>query len=226
MNLTSIARSLSGYKVLEEVDSKFNGHIRVVRQFGETQIVVDGLTQSGDPIRHVWQKTVSRLRPSILTGKSGHPDILILGLGSGTLATMLSRKLPQADITGIEIDPEMIRLGRSYLGLNKARRTKIIIGDAAKIHFNDLNHQSGFDLIFVDLYQGKEVPAQLDTVRFFRAVLKSLAPDSQLFINRLFYDDDTRTAAQKTISTLENLGHLEITLSRVFTNLIIHIHKS
>lgn len=131
-------------KVLEERDSKYNGHLKVVKTFGMgTYIQVNGLTQSGGIVEQIWRATLKKL------GNEQMENCLILGLGGGTLAKLLRKKYPDAKITGIEIDPIMIELGKKYLNLDKYN-VDIKIADASK--YNLL--PDTWDLVIVDTYLG------------------------------------------------------------------------
>lgn len=215
----TFARRLSGYAIIEEVNSSFNGPIQVIKEFGQIRIVTADITQSGEPIQSVWRKAVASLRHS-------SSRILILGLGAGTLATMLAKKYPRARLTGVEIDPDMVRLGKKYLNLGNLKNLKIIIRDAAIFCHTASGRREKYDLIFVDLYQGKIVPSKLDSSSFFKSVLSLLQPSGRLFVNRLFYDPTSRSIAQKTLVTLEKLNPGHITLIRSFTNLILCVSHS
>lgn len=69
-----------GTKILEEAESKVNGKIKVVKSFGlGTYIQVEGLTQSGGVVEHVWNFALKRAELFLPYPKS----ILILGLGGG-----------------------------------------------------------------------------------------------------------------------------------------------
>lgn len=163
-----------GYAVLEEVFSPFNGKIQVLEDiFGKKRLVVGGLTQSGEPVEKIWKKVINHL-PSTIN------HCLILGLGAGSAARVVFRLFPGAKIIGIEIDPEIIRLGKKYFGLAEIPNLEIKISDATKI----INH---YDLILVDLYLGDRVPQDAETEEFIKKVKKSLAPSGMAIFNRLYY---------------------------------------
>ena len=116
-----------GTKILEERKSKFNGDIKVVKSLGfGTYIQAGGLTQSGGIVETIWKSTLRRINHL-----SNQPinSCLILGLGGGTVAKLIRKKYPEAEIIGVDIDSEMIELGKKYLKLNDYK-VKIIIGDA------------------------------------------------------------------------------------------------
>ncbi len=136
-----------GTTILEERESKYNGHIRVLRTWGMgTYIQSDGLTQSGGIVESIWRQTLENINFKKLNAKS----ILILGLGGGTVAKLLRKKYPKANIIGVEIDPIMIELGRKYLDLDKYD-LDIKICDAVKFL---KNNRKKYDLLIVDTYLG------------------------------------------------------------------------
>jgi precorrin-6B methylase 2 len=116
---------------LEVVKSRFNGNIKVVKFQNKISVWVGGYEQSGALVEKVFS----------CIGLQEYRDVLILGLGCGSIV----KYLPNSKITGVEIDPEMIKIGKKYFNY---QNTKIIIGDATKLNF-----KNKFDLIIVDLYK-------------------------------------------------------------------------
>jgi len=183
-----------GYAVLEEVHSPINGKIQVWEDwFGKRRLVVSGISQSGEMVEKLWEKTISNFQ---FLPRSGIPlcgtisNCLILGLGAGTAAKLVNKQWPEAKIIGIEIDPEMIRLGKKYFGLNKIKDLKIITADAVDWvgYYHDLNYQNKrFDLILVDLYLGDQVPKNAETDEFIKKIQKCLSSTGMAIFNRLYY---------------------------------------
>ena len=170
-----------GTKILEERKSKYNGNLKVCRSLGMgTYIQAEGLTQSGGIVESIWKSTLRHVRT-----KSNPKNSLVLGLGGGTVAKLLRKKYPDAKITGVDIDPVMIELGKKYLHLSDQKAT-IIIGDVS--NFSKLPKQK-FDLIIVDLYQGDKFPEMFETDTFLNIVRTSLADNGTIIFNRLYYGD-------------------------------------
>lgn len=162
-----------GTKVLEERESKYNGHLKVVRTFGMgNYIQAGGLTQSGGIVESIWKSTLKQIN------KVDLHKILILGLGGGTLAKLLRKKYPNAKITGVEIDPLMIELGKKYLDLDKYA-IDIKVEDTNKFKFDK------YDLVIVDMYSGDNFPKEFESEEF----LKKLTKFPIVIINRLYYGD-------------------------------------
>ncbi len=157
-----------GTKTLEEKESVFNGHLRVVKTLGMgIYIQSNGLTQSGGVVEHIWRPTLNKL------GNEEIKKILILGLGGGTVAKLLRKKYPDAKIVGIEIDPIMIELGKKYLNLDKYD-VDIKVKDANKLKIDI------YDLIIVDMYSGYEF---VDLVKF------DFSKSKTVIFNRLYFGD-------------------------------------
>lgn len=136
---------------------------------------VDGAEQSGPWVQKVWDKALGRIKFPVAS-------CLILGLGGGVAAGLVAKKFPSVKITGIEIDSEMVDLGRKSLGLDKIPDLKIIIGDAFKI----LPKIKGkFDLILVDLYVGKEFPKTAEKKKFLRRLAQIISGSGVVIFNRL-----------------------------------------
>src|SRR3989304_6497883 len=115
-NMRKLQDFLTGTQILEEVESPINGKISVIRSlaFG-TYISVGGLTQSGGVLKDIWRKSLRQVQR---TKRKVH-RCLILGLGGGTAAKLVKEFWPDAKVTGVDIDPLMVEMGRKYLGLNE-----------------------------------------------------------------------------------------------------------
>lgn len=162
-----------GTKVLEERESKFNGHLCVVKTIGlGTYIQANGLTQSGGVVENIWKQTLKRIKNSKFKIK----NCLILGYGGGTVAKLIKKYWPDTKIIGVDIDPAIVELGKKYLSSNP--KVQIKIGDAIKDY-------GKFDLVIVDLYRGDEFPEKFENERF----LKKLTKNGLVVFNRTYYGD-------------------------------------
>ncbi len=188
----SILDFLTGTSVLEKAESPINGQIEVVRDLTwGTYIKVGGLTQSGGILKQVWKETLSYISKFDLEIKS----VLILGLGGGSVATLIRDYWPKAKITGVDIDPLMVGLGKKYLGLGKID---------IDIKISDAYDFSGgkYDLVLVDLYNGDKFPEKFGDEKFLKMVKKNLSKGGAAIFNRL-YGPEHRTAAMRFGKKLE-----------------------
>jgi spermidine synthase len=183
-------------KLLEEADSPVNGKITVLKSFGfGVYIQVGGLTQSGGIVYDVWKQSLGKARKL----KNDVSDALILGLGGGTNAQVIREFWPKARVTGVDIDPVMVEMGKKYLGL---REVKTIIKDAFDLTAGEIKTANKYDLILVDTYLGDAFPEKFESDEFLKRVGKLLAPEGIVIFNRLYYDEK-RPLAMKFGTKLE-----------------------
>lgn len=180
-----------GYAVLGEAQSPINGKIQVREDlFGKRNLVVGGISQSGNMVEKIWREILKL----ITNHQSPITNCLILGLGAGTAAKLINKKWPEAKIIGIEIDPEIIRLGKKYFGLDEIENLKLKLDDAILI----INHKQSLslrdqssiincDLILVDLYLGDQVPEGAETDEFLKNIRQCLKSSGLAIFNRLYF---------------------------------------
>jgi spermidine synthase len=192
-------------KILEEVSSKYSGKMQVIKGYGTKYVVTGQWTQSGGVIRDVWLpvlKSVGRKEKSWL----------ILGLATGTVARLISQKYKPTKIVGVEIDPEMIRIGKQYFDLEKISNLEIIIQSAEQLDTKD-----HFDFILVDMYSGDKLPDFVYTKKYLEKLKKI---GVTVVFNHLFHEAWMKENAQKLVDQAKLIWP-SVRLIRVLTNLMI-----
>ncbi|MBQ9065114.1 MAG: fused MFS/spermidine synthase [Blautia sp.] len=111
-------------------------------------------------------------------GKTGNADVLILGMGSGTFATMCRSFFPESGITGVEIDRKITSLAHRYFALPDDTLVYEYDGRA----FLSVNDKK-YDVIMVDAYQDITIPFQMSSREFFRLVSEHLKDDGIMVVN-------------------------------------------
>ena len=108
-------------------------------------------------------------------------NILLIGLGAGSLVKYLYRHLPGAQLHVVEIDPRMPLFATRHFGLPEdAARLRIDIGDGSA--FVRAAPQR-FDLILVDGFDHRARAGALDTPAFYRNCLARLMPGGVMATN-------------------------------------------
>jgi spermidine synthase len=107
--------------------------------------------------------------------------VLVLGLGAGTLARDLEFAFPGAHVVGVEIDPEVIALGRRWFALPAA--TDVWAGDGRQYLNRPVDQR--FDLILIDAFAGAYLPFQLATRESFQRADAWLTPGGAVAVNVL-----------------------------------------
>lgn len=105
--------------------------------------------------------------------------IAILGNAAGTTARAYGRLLPATWVDGVELDPELSRIGRRLFDMRNPR---------LRLHHEDarpfLRRTSArYDVIAVDAYRQPYIPFYLTTREFFETARDRLAPGGALIVN-------------------------------------------
>lgn len=175
------------FSILEEVESPYNGKIQVVKTLEGTRILVGGISQSGWLVRNIWDRALKKIRDTFPAVQ----DILILGLGGGSLAELIQKYWPQAKVIGVDIDPLIVNLGKKYLNLAKVKNLEFIEEDAGKWV---AKQKKKFDLVLVDIYKGEKIPKQFKEEKFIVQVGKLLKPKGVSAFNHLYSYNDKKDA--------------------------------
>lgn len=106
-------------------------------------------------------------------------DASIIGMGAGTMAKEMTYFYGAVPIDGVEIDPDILQMGRQYFALNEPNVRQITAD--GRYFLRTTNHM--YDLISVDAYHTPYIPFQLTTEEFFQEVGQHLTPDGSVVIN-------------------------------------------
>lgn len=85
--------------------------------------------------------------------------ILVLGVAGGSVIKTLTDEIQfKGTITGVEIDPDIIKIANSYFHLDQIPNLTILIADAFEFV---LQANEKYDLIIVDVFQDTKMPGFL-----------------------------------------------------------------
>ena len=101
-----------------------------------------------------------------------------MGLGSGTYASMCQKYYPNATVTWVEIDKDIVDLARQYFRLPEDTQVAVNDGRAYLAATEKL-----YDVIMVDAYQDITIPFQLSTVEMFTLVKEHLKENGVMAVN-------------------------------------------
>lgn len=116
---------------------------------------------------------------------------------------MVRKHWPKARITGVDIDPIMVDLGRKYLGLDRVQ-VQVKVQDAFEFCSNQALAFNRHDLILVDTYLGHNYPKKFESEKFLRLIVRLLTSNGVAVFNRLYWDEK-RALAVKFSNRLENI---------------------
>ncbi len=111
-------------------------------------------------------------------------DVLILGNGTGTFATLCSRYFPGCSIDAVEIDGRISDLAYEYFDMSPEVNLYEYDGRAFL-----QGAEGSYDIILVDAYQDITIPFQMSSLEFFTLVKNHLNPAGVMVVNMNMYSD-------------------------------------
>ena len=142
---------------------------------GRKVLRVGGVIQSvgvdASHVPDVWDAMLPRERPA---------SALILGLGGGTIATLMTRRWGPLPIVGVERDPAVAWLARHEFGLDALPHVEIVVADAFEY---TRRCERCFDAICVDLYVAGKLTHGVLGAAFLRDVARLLTPRGSVALN-------------------------------------------
>jgi spermidine synthase len=110
-------------------------------------------------------------------------SVLQVGLGSASITKFLHRYRPDAKITVVEIEPQVVAAARQFFKLpEESARLRIEIGDG---HDYMAAHDRRFDFIAVDGFDDKGRSGMLDTAPFYLNCRRRLTRRGLMAVNLL-----------------------------------------
>ena len=106
-------------------------------------------------------------------------SVALIGLAAGTTARQFTEVYGPLPIDGVEIDPEIVRVGREYFGMTQPNVEPIVADGRAFLARTDRS----YSLIGVDAYRLPYIPSHLTTAEFFQQAHDHLTSDGVLVIN-------------------------------------------
>jgi spermidine synthase len=106
----------------------------------------------------------TRLMMGVLLFQPQPTNMLMVGLGGGSLAKFCYKHLPKTHITVVEINPHVIALRQSFFIPDDDARFQVVQMDAA--HFMAHTEQA-FDVVLVDGFDQHGMPEQLCSPQFY-----------------------------------------------------------
>ena len=207
-----------GMQILAEADSPYQS-LRVVEldPVGpEGALRMLQVNEGLDSYQSVWKPEPGLLGPGYyydylalpLAWMRAEPcRTLVLGLGAGTCFRVLTGVAERVDreleLTGVELDPAVIELGRRYFDLDRAEAggARVLAGDARVALRALRTGGERYDLVILDCYANQsELPPHLVTLEMFAEIAAVLAEGGVLAINVGAFgpDDPILTAVAAT----------------------------
>ena len=106
-------------------------------------------------------------------------SMCVIGLAGGTVARQATAVYGPIPIDGVEIDPAIVKVGRTFFGMRQPNLRVFATDGRFFLEHSD----EKYDLIVVDAYRLPYIPFQLATAEFFGLVKEHLSPRGVLTVN-------------------------------------------
>ena len=117
-------------------------------------------------------------------------NILVLGVAGGSvIKTLVDEVKCKGQITGIEIDKEVLEIANKYFKLSEIKNLELIIDDAFEFV---LKTKSKYDLIVIDIFQDTTMPNFLFEDFFINRINFLLNTDGFILFNTMVINEKDR----------------------------------
>ncbi|GAA4340911.1 hypothetical protein GCM10023144_41040 [Pigmentiphaga soli] len=126
-------------------------------------------------------------------------NILVIGLGGGSLPRALAEVLPETRIDCVEIDPAVVSVAQRYFGLKTGPRLRVFTDDGRDFVRQAAARGEKYDIVMLDAFDENYIPRRLMTREFLQEVGRILSDDGVLAANTFTasrqYADESATYA-------------------------------
>lgn len=127
---------------------------------------------------------VKAMMSFLLFNEIGDDDILLVGLGGGSLAKYLLQHFPDCRVEAVEYRAAVAEIAHDYFELPRNNRLNVVIDDGARYVKERLNLQREFySVIMLDAYDATGMAESLCQPQFFAACQAMLKKDGILVVN-------------------------------------------
>ena len=110
-------------------------------------------------------------------------NVLIIGLGGGTLSNVIHALYPAAKIHNVEIDPAVLKVARNYFNSIENDAVTSSVQDGRIFIKRAAIKKQKYDWIILDAFNGDYIPEHLLTKEFFEEVKSVLAEGGVIAAN-------------------------------------------
>jgi spermidine synthase len=106
--------------------------------------------------------------------------VLIVGLGGGSIPSLLRKHYPKMTIDVVDIDPDVVAVAKRFFGFREDAAMHAHVADGRR--FIEESREP-YDIIFLDAYGAESIPYHLATREFLTAVRRALSPRGAVVAN-------------------------------------------
>ena len=170
-----------GFKLVYRKDSAYH-RIAVMDDFDSRYLRFSSSFQSGMYLKRPFA-TRFRYADYFNLGLAYNPrarDILMIGLGGGSIPKQMWRDFPNLQLKVVELDPEVVKVAYRYFHLPRHPRIDVEVADGRQFLVRNADR---YDVIAIDAYFSDSVPFHLTTREFYELVRERLNPGGVVVVN-------------------------------------------
>ncbi len=141
----------------------------------------------------------TRMSMSALLFNPNPQNILVIGLGGGTLPTAFNELFPNAHIDAVEIDAAVVKVAEQFFDFKSNEQLHVHTRDARVWTKRALSKPRRYDLIVLDAFNGEYIPEHLMTREYLQETKQLLTANGTLVANTFsisnLYDHESATYA-------------------------------
>lgn len=127
--------------------------------------------------------------------------ILLLGVAGGSVVKTLVDEIQyKGKITGVEIDPDMIKIANEYFNLDQIKQLEVVIDDAFEFVLKTKNK---YNLIIIDIFEDIKMPNFLFERFFSERICSLLQNHGFVLFNTMILDEAHNVRNRKYISEID-----------------------
>jgi len=168
---------------LEETLSVYSGKLEVICRNGRYALCTKNAVYSYDDLYVNFRDSFQQIN----LDKHGIKNVLVLGLGLGSIPLLLEKKFKKKyNYTLVEIDSKIVDLATRYT-LDELKSSCSVVCMDALEYIKNCTEQ--FDLVAIDIFIDDQIPSDFESIQFLEAVKKVLTPNGLLMYNQLTYNE-------------------------------------
>lgn len=126
--------------------------------------------------------TSETIHPQSISPQNIRPqNALLIGLAAGTVSELITDIYGPIPITGVELDPQIIAVGRQYFAMNQPNLTAVAADGRHWLAQQPADAK--WEMVAIDAYRPPYIPFHLTTVEFFALVRDHMHENGVLAIN-------------------------------------------
>jgi spermidine synthase len=172
-------------EVIYEAETRYN-YVQVLDRDGEILLALN----EGHAIHSIYDPRSAVTGGPwdyFMMGPYFHPDtqpddihsLMLIGLAAGTVTKQFTEAYGPVEIDGVEIDGEIVDIGREYFDMNEPNLNVIVADGRYALNKSDKT----YDVIGIDAYRQPYIPFHLTTKEFFEEVANHLTPGGVAVVN-------------------------------------------